>query len=182
VRAYFIPRAVLVGAESTGKTTVAQELARRLRTAWVPEHGRTFWDGTLALRTFRPTRDDFIHIAQVQQAMEERLARHADRVLICDTDAFATALWAERYLGVYDERVAALAHGRRAELYLLAGAEIPWVDDGTRERKDERQRLQIRFDEELARQGKQVVRLAGDRDTRAALALGEIEQLIERAM
>ena len=182
VRGYFIPRAVLVGAESTGKTTLAKELANQLQTAWVPEYGRTVWEGILALPRFHPTREDFIHIARTQQAMEEQLAQHAERVLICDTDAFATALWAERYLGAYDEGVAALAEGRRSELYLLTGAEIPWVDDGTRERKEERRRFQTRFEEELARQNKATVHIAGDGETRVAQARAHIAQLVDRAM
>jgi hypothetical protein len=44
VRAYFVRRVVLIGAESTGKTTLAQELARHFNTCWVPEYGREYWE------------------------------------------------------------------------------------------------------------------------------------------
>jgi NadR type nicotinamide-nucleotide adenylyltransferase len=44
VRAYFVRRVVLIGAESTGKTTLAQQLAERFNTTWVPEYGRVHWE------------------------------------------------------------------------------------------------------------------------------------------
>jgi NadR type nicotinamide-nucleotide adenylyltransferase len=117
VRAYFVPRVVLVGAESTGKSTLARALAAHYGTSWVPEYGRTFWDGLLTLPCIAPTTADFLHIARTQRRLEEQLARHADRVLICDTDAFCTWLWHERYLGTDAPALRALVATPR-----LAGA------------------------------------------------------------
>src|SRR5688572_30111190 len=91
-------RVVLVGAESTGKTTLAKQLADHYRTARVPEYGRPYWEGLLPSATAAYTTLDFVHIAESQQRMEGMLARHANRVLICDTDAFTTWLWHELYL------------------------------------------------------------------------------------
>src|SRR4051812_25881583 len=88
-------RVVLVGAESTGKTTLARLLAAHYQTAWVPEYGRPYWDGLLTSTSAAYTTEDFVHIAVTQQRMEDMLARHANRVLICDTDAFTTWLWHE---------------------------------------------------------------------------------------
>jgi HTH-type transcriptional regulator, transcriptional repressor of NAD biosynthesis genes len=109
VRAYFVPRVVLVGAESTGKTTLARALAARYGTTWVPEYGRTFWDGLLTLPHIAPTTADFVHIAETQRRLEDQLARHADRVLVCDTDAFCTWLWHQRYIGADAPVLRALA-------------------------------------------------------------------------
>ncbi|MGE3270007.1 MAG: AAA family ATPase, partial [Chloroflexota bacterium] len=79
VRAHFVLRVVLVGAESTGKTTLARQLAAHYQTAWVPEYGRPYWDGLLPSAATAYSTQDFIHIAETQQAMEDMLARHANR-------------------------------------------------------------------------------------------------------
>lgn len=60
-------------------------------------------------------------------------ARRANRVLVCDTDAFATALWHRRYLGTESEALHRLAADGRCDLYVLTGAEIPFVQDGLRD-------------------------------------------------
>ncbi|MCA9205394.1 MAG: AAA family ATPase, partial [Planctomycetales bacterium] len=94
VRAHFVRRVVLIGAESTGKTTLAQQLAQRFNTIWVPEYGREHWERKVAGLSMNDplpswSHDEFVHIAAEQQARENRLARQANRVLICDTNAVA---------------------------------------------------------------------------------------------
>lgn len=181
VRAYFIPRIVLVGTESTGKTTLAQGLAAYYRTAWVPEYGRAFSEGLLRSHESAWTTRDFVHIALMQQRLEDELARHAHRVLICDTDAFATSLWHELYMGHQAPAVQRLAKRRRYALYLLAGDEIPWMDDGTRDRKEERGGFQARFLEELRSQGKPFVVVSGAVDARLSTAVAAIDELLAGA-
>ncbi|QDV79626.1 AAA family ATPase [Botrimarina mediterranea] len=102
VRAFFVRRVVLIGAESTGKTTLANMLADRWQTTWVPEYGREHWERKVAgLPMSGPlpvwTDEEFVHIANEQQARENLAARSANRVLVCDTNAFATGTWFERY-------------------------------------------------------------------------------------
>ena len=134
-------RVVLVGAESTGKTTLARDLcdalARRggafARTRWVPEYGRDYTIEKLERERTRGTREgrpepgmdslvwttaDFVAIALEQNALEEREAAVTGPVLICDTDTFATAIWHERYLGARSAAVEALAIATPS-LYLL---------------------------------------------------------------
>ena len=96
-------RVVLVGAESTGKTTLAQDLAADLGARWVPEYGRDYTYEKLAREGGRMedlvwTTADFVAIARAQNALE---AREADSgaVLVCDTDTLATSIWHERYWG-----------------------------------------------------------------------------------
>ncbi len=181
VRAYFVLRVALVGAESTGETTLARRLAEHYRTRWVPEYGRTYTDGMHAANSpvDKPhdaggrTADahargavarstaDFLYIADAQQRIEEMLARHANRILICDTDAFTTSLWHERYVGVPSAAVRARADGRRYALTLLAADDIPWHDDGTRDRADERPWFQRRFVEELRASGRPFTEVSG---------------------
>lgn len=176
-----VVRVVLVGAESTGKTTLARQLADHYQTAWVPEYGRPYWEGLLPSATAAYTTDDFVHIAETQQRMEAMLARHANRVLICDTDAFTTWLWHELYMRSADgSAVRALADRDRERhaLHILAGDEIPWNDDGTRDRPDERHWFQGRIREELRASGRPFVEVAGSAEERLVRAIAAIDRLL----
>jgi HTH-type transcriptional regulator, transcriptional repressor of NAD biosynthesis genes len=180
VRAHFVLRVVLVGAESTGKTTLARQLADHYRTAWAPEYGRPYWEGLLPSATAAYTSQDFVHIAQTQQAMEDMLARHANRVLICDTDAFTTRLWHELYMGQDHDAPAVrhVAEGHRHALHILTGDEIAWEDDGTRDQPERRHWFQGRFRKELTRSGRQFVEVVGTPEQRLAAAVAAIDELL----
>lgn len=175
VRAYYVRRVCLVGAESTGTTTMAMALAERFVTAWVPEYGREF--SIPKDRRGEPwSTADFVHIARTQQALEDAAAREADRVLFCDTDALATAIWHEQYLGSRAPEVEAIAWSRRYDLTFLTAADIPWVQDGDRNSDEVRQRMQRRFEAELARRPEPVVELRGSPDQRMTTALAAIDR------
>lgn len=125
-------RIVLVGPESTGKTTLARRLAEHFRTAWVPEYGRFLSEGKSLSGTEWMT-GEFEHIADVQNRLEDELSYSANRVLVCDTDSWATGIWHRRYMGKRSERVDAFAKTRRHDLYLLTTPDVPFVDDGLRD-------------------------------------------------
>jgi len=174
VRAWYAKRVCLLGAESTGTTTMTEALATRFRTAWVPEYGREYSLPKDA-RGEAWTTAEFVHIARRQQALEDEAAREADRVLFCDTDALATALWHEQYLGGRAPEVEAIAWSRSYDLTFLTAADIPWVQDGDRTSDAVRQRMQRRFEAELARRPEPVVELRGTPDERMTTALAAIE-------
>jgi len=177
VRAAFVVRVVLAGAESTGKTTLARALAAHYNTVWVPEYGRLFCDGMLPRGyTWEPA--DFEHIARAQQRLEDQLARKAQRVLICDTDAFATWLWQQRYVGRQTPALRALAEASRPAHYLLAGDEIAWQDDGTRDRRTERHAFQARIRSALEADGRTYTALRGPLAERLAQSVTAIDILL----
>ncbi len=184
VRAALCPRVVLVGAESTGKTTLAADLAAHFGTAWVPEYGREHWERKAAGWTTADaapawTADEFLHIAQEQQRREAVAARTAGPVLVCDTNAFATGTWHERYLGRRDARVDAVGRADRASLYLLAAADVPFVQDGWRDGESIRAWMDGRFAGQLAGGPTPVVRLSGGWAARRAAAVAAVRRLIE---
>ena len=135
VRGYYARRVVLVGAESTGKTTLAADLAAEFATVWVPEYGREHWEEKLARGEppfWRP--EEFADIAREQCRREDAAARQANRVLICDTDAFATRIWYRRYQHDWSPAVDAIAAAhRRPDLYLLTDVNTPFEQDGSRD-------------------------------------------------
>lgn len=133
VRAHYAKRVCALGAESTGTTTIAQDLAKAYRTVWVPEYGREY-----SIQKFQAgqrdwTSDEFVYIAKEQARQEDELARQANRVLICDTNAFATGIWHERYMEHRSPVVERVGAEHRPDLYLLTDDTIPFVQDGWRD-------------------------------------------------
>ncbi|MFE9689931.1 AAA family ATPase [Micromonospora sp. NPDC005806] len=187
VRAWLVRRVVVVGAESTGTTTMAGALAAHYRTPWVPEYGRELTARKLAaLRRRRPEatvfdvawdRADFAEVVREQQAAEDAAARVSGPLLFCDTDARATAVWEERYLGSCSAQVRAAA-GQPA-LYLLTDHEgVPFADDGLRDGEHLRAWMTGRFRAELAGCGVPVVELRGRHEARLATAVAACDALL----
>ena len=201
VRAWFARRVVVLGAESTGTTTVSRALVDALRarggahglTQWVPEQCRATAiaklaaDRAVAVLAGRPPprmedlvwrSEDFRTMAEQQHATEEAAARAGGPVLVCDTDVFAVGIWHERYLGHADPEVADLA--RRHPLYLLthhAGA--PFVQDGVRDGEAIRPWMTERFQEALEASGRATVVLTGPLEDRIATGLRAIDRLLD---
>lgn len=186
VRAYYVRRAVLIGAESTGKTTLAQTLARHYHTAWVPEYGREYWEKKVAgLPMDGPlpgwADEEFVHIAGEQQRRENAAARTANRVLFCDTNALATGMWFERYQGRRHPAVDALGARDVAHLYLLTEPDFPFVQDGFRDGEKIRQWMHERFVAELAKTGTTVVRVRGSVEERLSTAVEAVKRCMASA-
>src|ERR1035438_3643027 len=182
VRAYFIKRICIVGAESTGTTTLARELAKHYMTTWVPEFGRTYSEEKLAEAEFMSavswTTNDFLHIARTQLLHEDQAARNANRVLICDTDALATAIWHERYMGFWSQQVEGVSKGRHYDLYILTDCDIPFVQDGTRDGEHMRRWMTERFRHFLTEHGSRWLLASGDREARLEVAIRAIDVLL----
>lgn len=180
VRAFYALRVCLVGAESTGKTTLAAALAEHFRTVCVPEYGREYSERKLAeegVQDFRP--EEFAHIAARQCELEDEAARRANRILICDTDAFTTSVWHRRYTGARSPEVESIvARHRRPDLYLLTDIATPFVHDGTRDGEHVRDWMHGVFVDELNSRGLTFRRVSGTRGERLRQSVGYIEELI----
>ena len=149
-----IPRVRILGAESTGKTTLARDLAARYHTAWVPEFGRAYTEaGKGGFSEGLWVSEEFVIIANAQNRMEDEAAKkeavQKAGVLICDTDALATAVWHERYMGFWSKEVASLSEGRAYALTLLSSMDVPFVQDGFRDGERLRRWMTGRFEEVL---------------------------------
>jgi NadR type nicotinamide-nucleotide adenylyltransferase len=173
VRAHFVKRVVVYGAESTGKTTLAAELAAHFGTVWVPEYAREHLD-----RKGPPVElADMEPIARGQIAAEDRLARAANRVLFCDTDLATTAIYSEAYFGVCADWICAQAAARRYDLYLFCDIDAPWVDDRWRDFGHRRAELYARFAAALKGREAPVVPIRGPWSDRLARAIAAIDDL-----
>jgi NadR type nicotinamide-nucleotide adenylyltransferase len=174
VRGFFAQRVCVLGAESTGTTTLAQDLAEALQTVWVPEYGREYSELKLQRSESDWSTDEFTAIAAEQNRREDAAARAANRILICDTNSFATTLWHRRYMGHESPAVAKIATQVRCHLYLLTGDEIPFVQDGLRDGEHIRHEMHQWFAAALAVQPVPWLLLKGSPKDRKEKALEAI--------
>lgn len=172
-------RVCIIGAESTGKTTLAAALAERYGTLWVPEYGAPYHHVGRGdpQRPWAP--EEFTHIAQIRDWLEEFLAGYADRVLFCDTDTFVTAVFHEVYLGTPSPELEARARASRYALYLLCDVDTPFHRDklGLR-REDARLTMHRRYAEYVRSTGCPWIELAGPHEERMTAAAAAIDGLL----
>lgn len=167
IRAYFAARVCLVGAESSGKSSLAEALARRYESVWVPEYGRWYYEGRMhALGQDNWEDGELELIARQQNLLEDSLARHANRLMFCDTNAFTTAVWQLRLLGHISPAVEAQCRGRSYAQWLLTDIDFPFVQDGTRETLQAREQMQALIRRELDRLGQEYVVVSGSPEAR----------------
>ena len=180
VRGFYAVRVCVVGAESTGKTTLAEDLARHFETVWVPEYGREYSERKLAAEggyDFRS--EEFAHIAARQCELEDEAARRANKILVCDTDAFVTSVWHRRYMNARSTEVEEIvARHRRPDLYVLTDIDTPFEQDGTRDGEHVREWMHQIFAEELRAQGLPYQSVTGTREERLRQSVGYIEELL----
>jgi len=180
-RSRFAKRVCIVGAESTGTTSLAMALAKHFRTNWVSEYGREYTEERVS-RTQSPwVSDEFTQIAVEQCLREDAAVRSCNRVLICDTNAFATQIWHRRYLGTESPAVAAIAASRHYDLYLLSGDEIPFVPDRIRDGEHIRHVMHNWFEQALSAQDTRWRLLRGPHEERMTIAIAAINLLFEHS-
>jgi len=169
-----VARIAILGAESTGKSTLCAALAARHDTVWVPEYLREFVD----VHGRVPHEDDQPGIAQTQLARERLLLPQARRYLFCDTSPLVTAVYSRIYWGRVPEELLALEAAHDYALTFVAGIDLPWVADGLqRESEAVRQRVHEQLLAVLAQRGVAFVLLTGDLEQRLRRAEDALAQL-----
>lgn len=159
------------GAESTGKSVLAERLRQRFGWPWVPEYGREYCEehGTDL------TMADLLAIAEGQARVTAAAMAARPDVLILDTDQLMTVAWAQMLFGEVPD---ALLQYPKADLYLLFSADVPWVADGTRffGTSKERVRFAALAEAVLDRAGVPFERISGDWNAREAQAIDAIRR------
>ncbi len=174
VRAHYARRVSVFGPESTGKTTLAAELSRRLATIHVPEFARAY----LESRGGVLTRPDLDVIGEGQLAMEDALAGDANRVLICDTDPLATVIWCEVMFGEAPAWLRTAALARRYALTLVCDVDLPWENDLVRYLPTDRPGFLARCESALRAAGRRYMIVRGTGEARTAMAMTAITELL----
>jgi HTH-type transcriptional regulator, transcriptional repressor of NAD biosynthesis genes len=176
VRPYHALRVALLGTESTGKTTLAERLAKRFGTVMVEEFGRPYCETRPAM-SLEPV--DFEVIAWAQAVLEDEAVENANCVLICDTELHTTATWSDLVVGSRPEWLTAAARARHYDLVLLLGDDVPWIADGLRVLQDRRAEHTRRLREELDAAGRHYVFLSGEFSERGREAERLVAALLE---
>jgi len=174
VRPYYAKRVAVVGAESTGKTTLSRLLAGHFKTVWLPEYGREYMDK----KNDYPEPGDMENIAREHIEREDALMRKANRILICDTDLMVTSVLSEYYFGNCPDWILKASLERRYDLYLLTDTDIPWeADPFQREGPEVREMIHQRFLEELKKRDMPYVLVSGTVEKRKQTAIDAINRL-----
>ena len=201
-RAGLAARVVVLGAESTGATTLAEDLADHFRarrgvfadTQLVAEHGHLHTEEKLAaehmlakaggralpdLESLVWTVGDFVDVARRQAVAEDEAAAHGAPILLCDNDSWAATVWCERYLGEPHDEVISAAGDRSPDLYLLADhVGVPFAQDTRRLGEHSREWMTARFVRGLRDRGVPWVLLSGSREHRLRRAIRACDELL----
>ena len=176
-----IVKVVLFGPESTGKTTLSEQLARHYNTVWVPEYARDYlqekWNNER--KTCEP--HDLLPIAEGQMRLENKLTKKATKILVCDTDLLETKVYSEAYyIGDCDPILEKYALQNSYDLYLLTYIDIPWEEDDLRDKPNEREEMFNYFKRTLEKYGKNFITLKGNKKQRLENAINHMDQLIDK--
>jgi nicotinamide riboside kinase len=170
----------LLGAECTGKTTLAQALATQMSGLWVPEYLRMFCDQ----HGRTPRQNEQAHILDMQVRQEEEALAIAEQqrraYLFCDTAPLLTAIYSDAVLGDHTLYPQARALHARYALTLHLAPDIPWVADGLqRDGMAQRARVHGLIERELAALGVPVVPVSGTPAQRLSTAVNAMRSLAE---
>lgn len=131
-----VRKIVVIGPESTGKSTLSEDLAAALGTVWVREYAREYLE-----QLERPYREeDLLAIAKGQVAQEEAAMQHAKKWLVCDTDLYVVKVWSEHKYQRADPWILETIASRAYDLYLLTDIDMAWQPDPQREYPEESMR------------------------------------------
>jgi NadR type nicotinamide-nucleotide adenylyltransferase len=127
----------ITGPESTGKSSLAEALARHYDTVWAEEYARGYLAGTGGRYGY----EDIVKIARGQVHLENKRKEEAGEFLFCDTDLLVCKIWSEFRYGKADPWIIRMLEEHRYDLYLLCDIDLPWQDDPLREHPTRRKEL-----------------------------------------
>ena len=157
-----VQRVVFLGGESTGKSTLAAQLARDLDTACAPEYGRELWNLKQGDFIF----PDMLAIAREQISREERAGPTARAFLFCDTSPLTTLFYSQELFGHADPELHAAAN-RAYDYTFLCAPDFPHQQDGTRREPEFALRQHDWYQTELNARGVPFLILRGAPEARA---------------
>ncbi len=131
---------VIIGPESTGKSTLTKQLAEHYHTAYCPEYARAYLHANGTHYQY----DDLLKIAQGQLMIEDTFVHDTENDLyFIDTDMYVMKVWSEYVFGKCDNFILENIVARKYDLYLLCNIDLPWVADELREYPDEAPRREL---------------------------------------
>ena len=180
-----IKKIVVIGPESTGKSSLCAALANHYKTFWAKEYAREYLEKNGKDYLFK----DLYKIA-LGQLEEERnamkraageLKQNREIPLFIDTDLHVIKIWSEFVFNKCDNRILTQITKQYADLYLLCNVDLPWVKDNLREYPDVkvRQKLFYYYKEEMTAQTSPFKIISGDYDERTAAAIKFTDEVLQ---
>lgn len=165
----------LYGPESTGKTTLAKQLAAHFESVWIPEFAREYlqekWDSTQKICS----PEDLIPIAIGQVKLENGALQSYGNYLFSDTNLLCTKVFSEIYYGFCDPILDKAARKHKYDLFLLTDIDVPFEKDDLRDKPDEREMLLEKFENAVIENKKPYILLSGNQEERFEKAIFIIE-------
>jgi nicotinamide riboside kinase len=170
-----VEKVVFVGAESTGKSTLVEYLAREYDTVFVPEIGRFVWEEKYGVLDV----DDYVDIAELHRQAEAEAEGNARRYLFVDTSALTTLLLGVCFGHIEQVPAALTAYADdckdRYAHHFVCADDIPYEQDGWRENEAWRSRIQGLVLEDLEARGIAYTVVRGSLEARAAQVRAVLE-------
>lgn len=174
-------KVVLYGPESTGKTTLAKQLAAHYNTLWVPEFMREYLQEKWNSEKKLVTKEDLIPIAKGQLKLEEQASQQIENLLICDTNLLELKVYSEYYYnGFCPSEIKEEATKNNYSIYLLTYIDTPWEADDLRDRPENREEMFRIFEAELKEQSFPYQVLKGNQKERFENAIKIIDELLKK--
>lgn len=186
----YMKKIVVIGPESTGKSTLCRQLAQHYKAAWMPEFARQYLIDNGTAYTF----NDLLTIAKGHVALEESyLQEGADSnlpahdtttrmspVLFIDTDMYVMKVWCEFVFEQCHTWILDQIVQRKYDLYLYCNIDLPWVKDDLREYPDfeRREKLYHMYEDILVNQRVPWINISGDYNQRLQKAIHAVDQVL----
>jgi NadR type nicotinamide-nucleotide adenylyltransferase len=171
---------VIIGPESTGKSTLCQNLATHYKTTWVKEYAREYLLKNGTDYTF----ENLLDIAKGQLAEEElaikKQTTNSKRLIFIDTDMYVMKVWCEFVFEKCHHWILNRIVERKYDLYLLCNIDMPWVKDELREYPDlkTREKLYHHYKDIMVNQTVPWVNISGSYEERVQKAVTAIDQML----
>ncbi len=183
-----LKKIVIIGPESTGKSTLCEQLAQHYETMWCPEFARDYLLSNGTNYEF----DDLLTIAKGQLALEDEYTTTLERQseplleagghlpLFVDTDMYVMKVWCEFVFNNCHRFILDQILERKYDLYLLCNTDLPWVQDELREYPDlhTRKKLYNVYKDIMTNQSVPWVDIKGDYDERLAIAIKAVDEIL----
>jgi NadR type nicotinamide-nucleotide adenylyltransferase len=170
-----LKKIVIIGPESTGKSSLCAALADHFRTDWVREYAREY----LEEQGMGYHYDTLSVIARGQLALEDKGAARGEGMLFIDTDLYVIKVWSEYVFGRCEAWILDEISRRKYDAYLLCNTDLPWADDPLREYPDPgvRERLYHIYKDLLINQPVPWAEVSGVGEFRVRNAIRAVEKL-----
>lgn len=172
-----IIKIAIYGPESTGKTTLAQQLAAHFNTLWVPEFARDYLQTKFDDAGAICEPEDILPIAYGQTALENEMLAKANQFLFSDTCLMVTKVYSEIYYNFCEPSLDKAARKHKYDLFFLTDIDVPWEKDDLRDRPDDREVMFQTFKKALVDNEKPFITLSGSAEERLEKAISILNNL-----